>query len=161
MDVMAYFIFYVPPRSLPKISILPTTFLSLFYSFILTFDFLCADMKGIHASTSWIALKGNNYTVANNTGHHLNVTGGGIRIVQRARGQASFNTLTNNTCYGLLDDSFCVFVDTRTKGNFLENVGFWAVNSTFFILIFFLLLLTACMYCFCRKCAGLWPKRWQ
>jgi hypothetical protein len=76
-------------------------------------------MKGIHASTSWVALKGNQYTVADNVGYGLNVTGDGIRIIQRAKGQASHNTVTNNTCYGLIDNSFCVFVDSRTTGNVL------------------------------------------
>jgi hypothetical protein len=73
-------------------------------------------MMGIHASISWVVLKGTNYTVANNTGYNLNVPGGGIRVVKRGPGQASYNTMTNNTCYGLIQDSFCVFIDTRTKG---------------------------------------------
>ena len=73
-------------------------------------------MMGIHASISWVVLKGTNYIVANNTGYNLNVPGGGIRIVKRGPQQASYNTVTNNTCYGLIEDSFCVYVDPRTKG---------------------------------------------
>ncbi|KAL4540198.1 hypothetical protein Ndes2526A_g03195 [Nannochloris sp. 'desiccata'] len=75
-------------------------------------------MMGIHASISWVVLKGTNYTVANNTGYSLNVPGGGIRIVKRGPQQASYNTVTNNTCYGLIEDSFCVFVDPSTKGEY-------------------------------------------
>jgi len=80
-------------------------------------------MKGIHASNSWVALKGTNYTVANNIGYNLNVTGGGIRIIKRAPQQASYNTVTNNTCYGLIKNSFCVFVDSRTKGKYICIIG--------------------------------------
>jgi hypothetical protein len=36
--------------------------------------------------------------------------------VKRGPQQASYNTVTNNTCYGLIEDSFCVFVDPSTKG---------------------------------------------
>ena len=77
------------------------------------------DMRGIHASISWVALKGSDYEVIGNIGRGLAVEGGGIRVVKRGPGQASFNILKNNTCYGLIKESYCVYVDLKTTGNIL------------------------------------------
>lgn len=75
------------------------------------------DLRGIHASVSWVALKGRGYTVANNTGWGLGVKGAGIRVLKRAPLYGSDNVIFNNTCHGLKDGSYCVFVDRRTKNN--------------------------------------------
>lgn len=80
-------------------------------------------MRGIHASISWVALKGTNYIVSGNVGRGLAVEGGGIRVMKRGPGQASFNTLHNNTCYGLIKESFCIFIDPNAKGNVLGCEG--------------------------------------
>jgi hypothetical protein len=80
------------------------------------------DLRGIHASTSWIALKGKNYTIENNVGVGLGVDeGAGIRVLQRADGFGNGNLIKNNTCRDLSRNSWCVFVDKRTSNNVLEN----------------------------------------
>lgn len=78
-----------------------------------------AGLKGIHASTSWVALKGKEWVVANNTGYSLAVKGAGIRVLKRAPTYGSSNLFLNNTCYGIEEDSFCIFIDPQTKNNTL------------------------------------------
>lgn len=78
-----------------------------------------AGLKGIHASTSWVALKGKEWLVANNTGFSLAVRGAGIRVLKRAPTYGSSNLFLNNTCYDISEDSFCIFVDPQTKNNSL------------------------------------------
>ena len=80
-----------------------------------TFD--GSDLRGIHASTSWIDLKGNKYEVSGNVGTGLAVEGAGIKVMQRIAGEGDDNVLKENTCVGLTGTSVCLFVDPRTKGN--------------------------------------------
>ena len=74
-------------------------------------------LRGIHASISWVALKGRQYTVVNNTGTGLGVKGSGIRILKRAPTYGSDNIVRNNACHNLSDGSYCIFVDKRTTNN--------------------------------------------
>lgn len=78
------------------------------------------DLRGIHASISWVALKGRQYVVANNTGIGLAVKGSGIRVLQRAPTYGSDNLIRNNTCQKLSEGSYCIFIDQRTTNNTIE-----------------------------------------
>ncbi len=76
-----------------------------------------SDLKGIHASISWIALKGRQYTVKDNIGQGLGVKGSGIRVLKRAPKYGSDNVIRHNICHNLSDGSYCVFIDRRTVNN--------------------------------------------
>lgn len=76
-----------------------------------------SGLKGIHASISWVALKGREYVVENNTGIGLGVKGSGIRVLQRAPTYGSGNIIRYNTCHNLSDGSYCIFIDPRTTNN--------------------------------------------
>lgn len=98
---------------------------------------------GVHASISWLALKGRDYIVSDNVGRGLAVEGGGIRLLVRWKGQGMSyscgqllscrlcssssnvsicyttgvnNTVVRNTCYGLIKKSYCVYVDEKAEG---------------------------------------------
>ncbi len=78
-------------------------------------------LQGIHASTSWVALKGSGYVVSDNIGVGLGVTGAGIRVLERAETFGSNNVVVRNTCKNLSPGSVCVFVDTQTSNNTLSD----------------------------------------
>ena len=80
------------------------------------------DLRGIHASTSWIALKGKGWRVEDNVGVGLGVEGGaGIRVLERVPTFGSDNVVRNNRCEQLSRGSVCVFVDGRTTNNTVEG----------------------------------------
>jgi len=78
-------------------------------------------LQGIHASTSWVALKGSGWVVSDNIGVGLAVTGAGIRVLERVETFGSNNLVVRNTCKQLSAGSVCVFVDARTSNNTLRN----------------------------------------
>ena len=78
-------------------------------------------LQGIHASTSWVALKGTGYVVSDNVGVGLGVTGAGIRVLERVETFGSNNMVVRNTCKQLSTGSVCVFVDARTSNNTLSG----------------------------------------
>ena len=78
-------------------------------------------LQGIHASTSWVALKGRGWVVSDNLGVGLGVSGAGIRVLERAETFGSNNMVVRNTCKRLSAGSVCVFVDPRTTNNTLRE----------------------------------------
>jgi len=81
------------------------------------------DLRGIHASTSWVALKGRGWRLENNVGVGMGVeNGAGIRVLERAPGYGGSNVVRGTTCRGLSKGSVCVFVDARTTNNTVEGV---------------------------------------
>ena len=74
-------------------------------------------LQGIHASTSWVALKGKGWKILNNTGTGLGVSGAGFRVLQRVETFGSDNIVEGNTCKELPAGSVCIFVDQRTTNN--------------------------------------------
>lgn len=74
-----------------------------------------SDIAGVNGAIAWVAIKGNNYTVANNTGFGALEGGQGFRVLQIHPGLAQDNKVLNNTCDDFAGASYCVFVDPRAR----------------------------------------------
>lgn len=83
--------------------------------FIANNTFNGSSIAGLNGAIAWVAIKGNNYTVVNNTGSGTLRGGQGFRVLQRHKGLAHDNSILNNTCLDFELGSFCVFVDPRAN----------------------------------------------
>jgi hypothetical protein len=85
-------------------------------------------IQNINGAMSWVSLKGNNWTVYNNTGTGLLNIGAGFRVLVQWEGQGHSNRLLENTCYNLDDQSYCVYVHPDAAENVVactNTVDFW------------------------------------
>lgn len=73
------------------------------------------SIAGLNGAIAWVAIKGNNYTVADNRGFGTLRGGQGFRVLQKHRGLAYDNSILNNTCLDFELGSFCVFVDSLAR----------------------------------------------
>lgn len=74
-----------------------------------------SSIAGLNGAIAWVAIKGNNYTVANNTGFGTLRGGQGFRVLQKHKGLAQNNAIMNNTCLDFELGSFCVFIDSLAR----------------------------------------------
>lgn len=74
-----------------------------------------SSIAGINGAIAWVAIKGNNYTVVNNTGTGCMYGGQGFRVLQIHPGLAEDNKILNNSCNNFISGSYCVFVDRRVQ----------------------------------------------
>ena len=72
-----------------------------------------SSIAGLNGAIAWVAIKGNNYTVVNNTGSGTLKGGQGYRVLQIHDGLAEENIVMNNACHNFTKGSFCVFIDPR------------------------------------------------
>jgi hypothetical protein len=72
-------------------------------------------IAGLNGAIAWVAIKGNNYTVVNNTGSGTLPGGQGFRVLLKHEGLAEENVVLNNTCSNFKPGSYCVFIDPRAK----------------------------------------------
>jgi hypothetical protein len=81
-----------------------------------TFD--GSSIKGENGAISWVAVKGNEWTIANNTGRNLRGSNFvGYRTVELVPGEGMDNQFSNNKCSNLRSAIYCVFIDPGTRGN--------------------------------------------
>ena len=74
------------------------------------------DIQGINGGFSWVSLKGNNWTVFNNTGDGLDLAGAGFRVLYQWEGEGMYNRLLGNACYNFTSDSsYCVYVSPEAR----------------------------------------------
>ena len=72
-------------------------------------------IAGLNGAIAWVAIKGNNYTVVNNTGTGTLQGGQGFRVLLKHEGLAEENVVMKNTCSNFKLGSYCVFIDPRAK----------------------------------------------
>jgi hypothetical protein len=76
------------------------------------------DLSGINGAISWIAVKGNGWTIQGNRGKNLKSPKFvGIKVVVISRGQGNKNTIKENRCELKQGGSLCVFIAKGTAGN--------------------------------------------
>ncbi len=73
------------------------------------------SIAGLNGAIAWVAVKGNNYTVADNIGYGTLKGGQGFRVLQKHRGLAHDNVIVNNTCLDFELGSYCVFIDSLAR----------------------------------------------
>jgi len=93
-----------------------------------------SGIENINGARSWVSLKGNNWTVFNNTGTGLQKVGAGFRVLVQWEGQGYANRLLENDCYNLNEQSYCVYIHPNANENVVactNTVNFWpGANST-------------------------------
>ena len=93
-----------------------------------------SGIQNINGAMSWVSLKGNNWTVYNNTGTGLLKVGAGFRVLVQWAGQGVGNRLLENECYNLDEQSYCVYIHPEANENLVactNSVRFWpGANST-------------------------------
>jgi len=88
-------------------------------------------IAGLNGAIAWVAVKGTNYTIANNTGSGTIPGGQGIRVLQVLLADNEHNSVVDNTCTDFEEGSYCVFIDARAKNTTVdcENRRFTSANS--------------------------------
>jgi hypothetical protein len=77
-----------------------------------------ADLSGVNGAISWIAVKGNGWSIEGNKGKNLKSPKFvGIKVVEMSPGQGDKNIIKGNRCDLGQGGSLCVFVSSKTKGN--------------------------------------------
>ena len=89
-------------------------------------------IEGLNGAIAWVAVKGTNYTIANNTGSGTIPGGQGIRVLQVLLADNEHNSVMDNTCTDFEQGSYCVFIDSRARNTIVdcENRRFASVNTT-------------------------------
>ncbi|KAG7674645.1 hypothetical protein NADE_008409 [Nannochloris sp. 'desiccata'] len=90
-------------------------------------------IQNINGAMSWVSLKGNNWTVFNNTGTGLLKVGAGFRVLVQWEGQGYGNRLLENECYNLDDQSYCVYIHPDATENVVactNTVRFWPGSNS-------------------------------
>lgn len=89
-------------------------------------------IAGLNGAIAWVAVKGTNYTIANNTGSGTLPGGQGIRVLQVLLAENEHNSVMDNTCTDFEKGSYCVFIDSRAKNTIVDcdNKRFASANST-------------------------------
>ena len=89
-------------------------------------------IAGLNGAIAWVAVKGTNYTIANNTGSGTIPGGQGIRVLQVLLADNEHNSVMDNTCTDFEKGSYCVFIDARAKNTIVDcdNRRLASANST-------------------------------
>lgn len=74
-------------------------------------------MTGEHYAVAWVACKGNNYQIYNNTGHGSLPMGAGIRVQQNLDGWGRNNKVDGTKCSSLGKGAYCVYLESAKTGN--------------------------------------------
>ncbi|KAL4523633.1 hypothetical protein Ndes2437A_g00219 [Nannochloris sp. 'desiccata'] len=76
------------------------------------------DLSGWNGAISWIAVKGNGWTIQGNKGKNLKSSKFvGIKVVAISKGQGNKNIIKENRCDLQKGGSLCVFIAKGTAGN--------------------------------------------
>ena len=88
------------------------------YGKVINNDFDGTNLSGENGAISWVAVKGNSWTIQGNRGKNLKKSNFvGIKVVVMAKGWGSQNSIKENRCDLGQGGSLCVFIATGTLGN--------------------------------------------
>ena len=76
-------------------------------------------MTGEHFATSWISVKGNRWSIYNNSGAGSLPNGAGFKVRQNLPGWGNNNKLVDNSCFNLGPDTYCMEVYPQVEGTYV------------------------------------------